>query len=41
LSHQTPPEVWVEENSDHLIRKRGKYEDYLTDLIELSRAGDA
>ena len=33
LSHLTPPEVWVEEGQDHLIRRRGKYEDYQCDLI--------
>jgi diaminopimelate decarboxylase len=35
LSHPTPPEVWVEGKRDHLIRRRGRYEDYFTDLREL------
>jgi diaminopimelate decarboxylase len=32
LSHPTPPEVWVEDGQPRLIRRRGKYEDYLRDL---------
>ena len=31
LSHLTPPEVWVEEGQDYLIRRRGTYDDYLQD----------
>lgn len=31
LSHLSPPEVWVEGGRDHLIRRRGTYEDYLYD----------
>jgi len=31
LSHLAPPEVWVEEGRDYLIRRRGTYEDYLED----------
>lgn len=32
LSHLTPPEVWVDAGQDHLIRRRGSYDDYLRDL---------
>jgi diaminopimelate decarboxylase len=31
LSHPTPPEVWVEEGEDRLIRRRGEFEDDLRD----------
>ena len=31
LSHDAPPEVWVEAGADHLIRRRGEYEDQLRD----------
>jgi diaminopimelate decarboxylase len=34
LSHPTPPEVWVEKGRHHLIRGRGKYDDYLFDLCD-------
>ncbi len=33
LSHQTPPEVWIEDGRDSLIRRRGKYEDYFVDIL--------
>ena len=36
LSHPLPPEVWVEAGQDYLIRRRGCYEDYLQDLVQLS-----
>jgi diaminopimelate decarboxylase len=32
LSHPTPPEVWVEDDQDFLIRRRGRIEDYLLDV---------
>ena len=32
LSHPTPPEVWVENGRDFLIRRRGSFEDYLRDV---------
>jgi len=32
LSHPTPPEVWIENEQDFLIRRRGSPEDYLRDL---------
>lgn len=32
LSHPSPPEVWVEEGQDHLIRTRGKVSDYFADI---------
>jgi diaminopimelate decarboxylase len=32
LSHPTPPEVWVEDGQDLLIRRRGNVEDYLLDV---------
>jgi diaminopimelate decarboxylase len=35
LSHPTPPEVWIEEGRANLIRRRGKYEDYASDLCDL------
>jgi diaminopimelate decarboxylase len=36
LSHPTPPEVWVEDGHDYLIRRRGSVEDYLRDVQPLS-----
>jgi diaminopimelate decarboxylase len=36
LSHPTPPEVWVEDGHDYLIRRRGSVEDYLHDVQPLS-----
>jgi diaminopimelate decarboxylase len=35
LSHPTPPEVWVDGGLDHLIRRRGRYEDHLRDQCEV------
>ena len=32
LSHLTPPEVWVEDEQDRLIRRRGKYQECEADL---------
>ncbi len=32
LSHATPPEVWIENGQDFLIRSRGTVEDYLRDI---------
>jgi len=32
LSHPTPPEVWVEQGRDSLIRRRGSFEDYVHDV---------
>jgi diaminopimelate decarboxylase len=32
LSHPTPPEVWVENGRDSLIRRRGRVEDYVRDV---------
>lgn len=32
LSHATPPEVWVENGRDFLIRRRGTFEDYVRDV---------
>jgi diaminopimelate decarboxylase len=45
LSHATPPEVWVENGQDFLIRRRGSLDDHLRDLEKFdamieSRAGD-
>jgi len=34
LSHPTPPEVWVENSRDHLIRRRGTYHDSMDDLVD-------
>lgn len=31
LSHPAPPEIWVEGGRDSLIRRRGVFEDYLSD----------
>jgi diaminopimelate decarboxylase len=31
LSHAAPPEIWVDEGRDSLIRRRGVFEDYLAD----------
>jgi diaminopimelate decarboxylase len=33
LSHLSPPEVWVEQGSHYLIRRRGEYADYLRDVV--------
>jgi diaminopimelate decarboxylase len=33
LSHPAPPEIWVEEHRDYLIRRRGQYEDQIRDLM--------
>ena len=38
LSHRSPPEVWVENGRDHLIRRRGKFEDFFEDLRDLPHA---
>jgi diaminopimelate decarboxylase len=32
LSHATPPEVWMENGQDSLIRRRGNFEDFLRDV---------
>jgi len=40
LSHPTPPEVWVEEGQDHLIRRRGQLEDYLRNTCVLEPCSD-
>lgn len=32
LSHPTPPEIWVEDGRDIVIRRRGSAEDYLRDV---------
>jgi diaminopimelate decarboxylase len=32
LSHATPPELWIENGQDFLIRRRGNSEDYLRDV---------
>jgi diaminopimelate decarboxylase len=31
LSHMSPPEVWVDHDSHRIIRRRGKFDDYLSD----------
>jgi diaminopimelate decarboxylase len=31
LSHLTPPEVWIEAGRDVLIRRRGEFNDYVSD----------
>jgi diaminopimelate decarboxylase len=33
LSHVSPPEVWVEDQRDFLIRRRGEAEDYIRDTL--------
>jgi len=35
LSHPSPPEVWVENGQDILVRERGTSEDYMDDLAPL------
>jgi diaminopimelate decarboxylase len=35
LSHPTPPEVWVEDGRDFLIRRRGSWEDYMRDVVSM------
>src|SRR5215469_3664530 len=32
LSHPSPPEVWVNGPEEHLVRRRGRHEDYLLDV---------
>src|SRR5580700_426806 len=36
LSHPAPPEVWVENGSHCLIRRRGEFADYLRDQLPVS-----
>ena len=42
LSHPSPPEVWANGREEHLVRRRGRYEDCLRDVewheYEISRA---
>ena|SRR5580704_1683007 len=38
LSHPTPPEVWIENNSDFLIRRRGGPQDSLRDVQPVDAA---
>jgi diaminopimelate decarboxylase len=38
LSHPTPPEVWVENGRDFVIRRRGSVEDFLRDVEPLNAA---
>ena len=38
LSHPSPPEVWVENGSHCLIRRRGEFGDYLRDQLPVSRS---
>jgi len=38
LSHASPPEVWVEDGQDFLIRRRGSSEDYLRDVQTIGAA---
>jgi len=33
LSHRAPPEIWVDDGRDRLVRRRGTYADYLADQI--------
>jgi diaminopimelate decarboxylase len=35
LSHVTPPEVWVEDGVQYLVRSRGSYEDLCRDIRDL------
>ncbi len=41
LSRQSPPEVFVENGADRLVRRRGTDEDYLADQVCQMRAGEA
>jgi diaminopimelate decarboxylase len=34
LSHPSPPEVWVEDGRDYLIRRRGNSEDVMRDVVD-------
>jgi diaminopimelate decarboxylase len=34
LSHPAPPEVWIDSGRDSLIRRRGSFEDYLSDQLK-------
>jgi len=36
LSHSAPPEVWVEEKQDFLVRRRGSWKDYVRDAQPIS-----
>jgi len=40
LSHPTPPEVWVDEGRDFLIRRRGTIEDATRDLVRADRMAE-
>jgi diaminopimelate decarboxylase len=35
LSHATPPEVWIEDSRDFLIRERGTFADHIHDVVPL------
>jgi len=35
LSHPTPPEVWIENGRDALIRRRGSCEDFMSDVVSV------
>jgi diaminopimelate decarboxylase len=35
LSHRSPPEVWIENGQDFLVRHRGSSEDYIRDLVHI------
>jgi diaminopimelate decarboxylase len=41
LSHPTPPEVWIENGQDFLIRRRGSFEDFLRDVQPACAAGES
>jgi diaminopimelate decarboxylase len=38
LSHPSPPEVWVEDEHDFVVRCRGRADDYLRDVERISAA---
>jgi diaminopimelate decarboxylase len=38
LSHPSPPEVWIENGQDLLVRRRGRSDDYLRDVESISPA---
>lgn len=41
LSHPSPPEVWIENGQDFLVRRRGSSEDYLRDVAQTSTIAES
>lgn len=41
LSHPSPPEVWIENGHDFLIRRRGSSDDYIRDVVQISAIAES